>query len=38
VLIVDDSAFSIKQLNQIFSSEGFSVVSIAANGREGAEK
>jgi two-component system chemotaxis response regulator CheY len=38
LLIVDDSVFIIKQLQQILSSEGFIVAATAANGREGLEK
>lgn len=38
VLIVDDSIFVAKQLNQILSSAGFEVVATASNGEEGLEK
>ena len=38
VLVVDDSIFVMKQLEQILSSEGFEVVGKAANGEEGLEK
>ena len=35
VLIVDDSAFVVKQLQQIFVSEQYNVVGTAENGEEG---
>ncbi|NLJ45325.1 MAG: response regulator [Treponema sp.] len=38
VLIVDDSMFVAKQLNQILSSEGYQVVATAGDGLEGYEK
>ena len=38
VLIVDDSMFVTKQLNQILSSECFEVVGTAQDGQEGIEK
>jgi two-component system chemotaxis response regulator CheY len=38
VLIVDDSMFIVKQLGQIFSSEGFEVANTAADGDQGVEK
>ena len=38
VLLVDDSVFILKQLQQIFASEGFEVAATACNGREGLEK
>lgn len=38
VLLVDDSAFILKQLVQILTSEGFSIAGTATNGREGLEK
>lgn len=38
VLVVDDSMFVTKQINQILTSEGFDVVGTAANGEEGVEK
>lgn len=38
VLIVDDSMFVTKQIQQILTSEGFEVVGIAMNGEEGVEK
>ena len=38
VLIVDDSMFIAKQLNQILTSEGYQVVATAGDGLEGYEK
>lgn len=38
VLIVDDSMFIAKQLNQILTSAGFDVVATAGDGEEGLEK
>jgi two-component system chemotaxis response regulator CheY len=38
VLIVDDSMFVAKQLGQILTSEGFEVVTTAADGKEGLDK
>ncbi|GHV57231.1 response regulator [Spirochaetia bacterium] len=38
VLVVDDSVFIAKQLNQILASEGFEVVDTAADGAQGVEK
>jgi two-component system, chemotaxis family, chemotaxis protein CheY len=38
VLVVDDSMFVTKQINQILTSEGFEVVATAADGVEGVEK
>ncbi len=38
VLVVDDSMFVTKQINQILTSEGFEVVATAADGEEGVEK
>ncbi len=38
VLVVDDSMFVTKQINQILTSEGFEVVATAADGAEGVEK
>lgn len=38
VLVVDDSMFVSKQITQILSSEGFSVVATAADGVEGVDK
>jgi two-component system chemotaxis response regulator CheY len=38
VLIVDDSMFVAKQLGQILSSEGYEVVTTAADGKEGLDK
>ena len=38
VLIVDDSMFVAKQLNQILTSEGYQVVATAGDGLEGYEK
>ena len=38
VLVVDDSIFVTKQIEQILTSEGFEVVDKAANGEEGLEK
>lgn len=38
VLIVDDSMFVAKQLNQILTSEGFEIVGTAADGEEALEK
>lgn len=38
VLVVDDSMFVAKQLSQILTSAGFSVVATAGNGEEGLEK
>jgi two-component system chemotaxis response regulator CheY len=38
VLVVDDSLFIAKQLGQILSSEGYEVVAIAADGKEGLDK
>lgn len=34
VLIVDDSVFTVKQLTQIFTSEGFNIIDTAADGEE----
>ncbi len=33
-LIVDDSVFTVKQLTQIFTSEGFNIIDTAADGEE----
>jgi two-component system chemotaxis response regulator CheY len=38
VLIVDDSMFVAKQLGQILTSEGYEVVTSAADGKEGVDK
>ena len=38
VLLVDDSVFIIKQLQQILSSEGFMIAGTASNGREGLDR
>ncbi len=38
VLIVDDSMFVAKQLNQILTSEGYQIVATAGDGLEGYEK
>jgi two-component system, chemotaxis family, chemotaxis protein CheY len=38
VLVVDDSMFVAKQLNQILTSEGYEVVATAGDGLEGYEK
>ncbi|MDC7221361.1 MAG: response regulator [Spirochaetales bacterium] len=38
VLVVDDSMFVTKQINQILTSEGFDVIATAADGEEGVEK
>lgn len=38
VLVVDDSMFVAKQLNQILTSEGYEVVDTASDGLEGYEK
>jgi two-component system chemotaxis response regulator CheY len=38
VLVVDDSMFVTKQINQILTSEGFEVVATAADGEQGVEK
>ena len=38
VLIVDDSMFVAKQLGQILTSEGYEVVTTAADGKEGVDK
>ncbi len=38
VMIVDDSMFVAKQLGQILTSEGYEVVTTAADGKEGVEK
>ena len=38
VLIVDDSMFVTKQINQILTSEGFEVVGTASDGQQGIEK
>jgi two-component system chemotaxis response regulator CheY len=38
VLIVDDSIFVAKQLGQILTSEGYEVVTTAADGKEGLDK
>jgi two-component system chemotaxis response regulator CheY len=38
VLIVDDSIFVQKQVGQILTSEGFEVVGMASNGKDGVEK
>lgn len=38
VLVVDDSMFVAKQIGQILTSEGYEVVSTAADGLEGVEK
>ena len=38
VLVVDDSMFVTKQINQILTSEGFDVVGTAADGEQGVEK
>ncbi|WP_024653376.1 response regulator [Borrelia persica] len=34
VLIVDDSVFTVKQLTQIFTSEGFNIIDTAGDGEE----
>ncbi len=38
ILVVDDSIFVTKQISQIFNSEGYEVVAVAADGFEGVEK
>ena len=38
VLVVDDSMFVTKQINQILTSEGFEVIATAGDGEEGVEK
>jgi two-component system chemotaxis response regulator CheY len=38
VLVVDDSMFVTKQIQQILTSEGFEIIGIAVNGEEGVEK
>ncbi|MDR1748621.1 MAG: response regulator [Spirochaetaceae bacterium] len=38
VLVVDDSLFIAKQLGQILTSEGYEVLAIAADGKEGLDK
>jgi two-component system chemotaxis response regulator CheY len=38
VLVVDDSMFVAKQINQILTSEGYEIVAAAADGKEGVEK
>ncbi|MBN2736249.1 MAG: response regulator [Spirochaetales bacterium] len=38
VLIIDDSMFVTKQINQILTSEGFEIVGSANNGESGVEK
>lgn len=38
VLVVDDSIFVKKQLNQILTSEGFDIIETASNGAEAVEK
>jgi two-component system chemotaxis response regulator CheY len=38
VLVVDDSMFVTKQINQILSSEGYEIVGTAADGAQGVEK
>ena len=38
VLLVDDSAFIIKQLTRILESEGFEIISSAVHGRDAIEK
>ncbi len=38
VLIIDDSMFVIKQINQILTSDGFNVIATAGDGREGLDK
>lgn len=38
VLVVDDSIFVKKQLNQILTSEGFDIIDTASNGAEAVEK
>ncbi|NCN04634.1 MAG: response regulator [Spirochaetales bacterium] len=38
VLVVDDSMFVTKQIQQILTSEGFEVVGVAVDGAEGVEK
>lgn len=38
VLVVDDSMFVAKQINQILSSEGYEIVATAADGKEGVDK
>ncbi|MDR1785292.1 MAG: response regulator [Spirochaetaceae bacterium] len=38
VLIVDDSMFVAKQLGQILTSEGYEIVTTAADGKEGIDK
>jgi two-component system chemotaxis response regulator CheY len=38
VLVVDDSMFVAKQIGQILTSEGYEVIAIAADGKEGLDK
>lgn len=38
ILVVDDSMFVRKQLEQILLSEGFKIIATAANGQEGIDK
>jgi two-component system chemotaxis response regulator CheY len=38
VLIIDDSMFVVKQMSQIFTSEGFQVVGTAVDGQQGVDK
>ncbi|MDR3276546.1 MAG: response regulator [Treponema sp.] len=38
VLVIDDSMFVVKQLSQIFTSEGFEIAGTAADGAQGVEK
>ena len=38
VLVVDDSMFVTKQINQILTSEGFDIVGTASDGAQGVEK
>ncbi len=38
VLVVDDSVFVAKQLTQILSSDGYEIVAIAQDGKEGVDK
>lgn len=38
VLVVDDSMFVTKQINQILTSEGFEIVGTASDGAQGVEK
>ncbi|KGE73751.1 response regulator [Spirochaeta lutea] len=38
VLVVDDSMFVTKQIQQILTSEGFEIIGVAVNGEEGVEK